>query len=147
MGSGSQQALAHLIRTRRIASLGTLRDGAPLVSMVLYAASSDLSSFYIHVSRLAHHTQDILQDPRVSLMIAGTDDGTQDPQILRRVSIQGGAVEILPTADHYPEAKSIYLKRFPQAAFNFELGDFHLFRIQPSAARRCRVREDLRSGR
>ena len=37
MDDASLQLLAQLIRTQRVASLGTLRDGSPFVSMVLYA--------------------------------------------------------------------------------------------------------------
>jgi putative heme iron utilization protein len=135
MDSQLQQTLIHLLRTQRIAALGTLHEGAPLVSMVLYAASPDFSAFYVHISQLAQHTQDILQDTRVSLMIAQTDSGTQDPQTLARISIRGEAVEVQPTAENYPEAKSLYLQKFPQTAFNFELGDFALYRIQPRRAR------------
>jgi putative heme iron utilization protein len=135
MDSQLQQTLAHLIRTQRIAALGTLHEGAPLVSMVLYAASADFSAFYIHISQLAQHTQDILQDTRVSLMVAETDAGAQDPQTLARVSIRGEVVEVPAMADNYAEAKSLYLQKFPQTAFNFELGDFALYRIQPRRAR------------
>src|SRR3972149_11707160 len=131
----SRQPLARLIQEQRIAAFGTLRDTAPFVSMVLFPASPDFASFYIHISRLAQHTRDILQDSRSSLMIAETDRGPGDPQTLARVSIQGESTEI-PTADAgYEQAKSIYLQKFPQAASNFGLGDFSLFRIQPIKAR------------
>jgi putative heme iron utilization protein len=130
-----QQTLARLIRTQRIAAFGTLRDGAPLVSMVLYAGSKDFSAFYIHASRLAQHTQDMLKDPRVSLMIAETDTGTQDPQTLARVSIRGETIAIPPTAADYEKTKSIYLQKFPAAAFNFTLGDFSIYKIEPRTAR------------
>jgi putative heme iron utilization protein len=135
MDAQSQQTLARLIRTQRIAALGTLRDGGPLVSMILYAVAPDFSAFYIHASRLAQHTRDILQDARVSLMIAETDTGVPDPQTLARVSIRGEAVEVPPADPDYAEARSLYLTKFPQAVFNFDLGDFALYRIQPRRAR------------
>jgi len=72
------RSLAGLIRKERVAHLGTLRGGAPLVSMTLFIAQQDLAAFYVHVSRLAWHTQDMLQDPRVALSIAETDDGRPD---------------------------------------------------------------------
>ena len=99
----SQISLARLIRGQRIASLGTLRQGAPFVSMVLYAVSPDFSEFYIHVSRLAHHTQDLLQDARVSLMITETDREDVDPQVLARVSLLG-TVELIPAEVHEYQA-------------------------------------------
>ncbi|MGH8707514.1 MAG: pyridoxamine 5'-phosphate oxidase family protein, partial [Burkholderiales bacterium] len=72
-------ALARLLRTGRTAHLGTLRQGAPLVSMTLYLAAPDFSAFHVHVSRLAWHTQDMMADARVALSVAETDDGRDDP--------------------------------------------------------------------
>ena len=45
--------LKQLILNERIAHLGTLRNGAPMVSMTLYMPEPDFSAFYVHVSRLA----------------------------------------------------------------------------------------------
>jgi len=124
MDTEPRQILGRLLRTQRIAALGTLRDGTPLVSMVLFAPSPDFTSFFIHVSRLAQHTQDISQDHRVGLMLAETDSGAGDPQLLARVSIQGTAVEVPVTDTGYAGCKSIYLTKYPHAAFNFQLEDF-----------------------
>jgi putative heme iron utilization protein len=135
MDAQTRQALARLIRTQRIAALGTMSDTAPLVSMVLYAAAADLSAFYIHVSQLAQHTQAIRQDRRVSLMIVEPDSGETDPQMLARVSIRGEATETPPTAGDYEAVKAAYLAKFPRAAVNFGLGDFMLYRIEPRNAR------------
>lgn len=68
MDAQARQSLARLLRTQRIAALGTISDTAPLVSMVLYVADADFSAFYIHVSQLAQHTQALRQDRRVSLL-------------------------------------------------------------------------------
>jgi heme oxygenase (biliverdin-IX-beta and delta-forming) len=125
-------SLAGLIRKERIAHLGTLRGGAPLVSMTLFMAEQDLSAFYVHVSRLAWHTQDMLQDPRVALSIAETDDGRPDPFTLMRVSIRGEASQL--PADQQ-ELKRLWLARFPEQAVNFELADFSFWKISPRDAR------------
>ena len=89
MDDAHMLSLARLIRTQRTASLGTLRGGSPFVSMVLYTTAPDFRAFIIHASRLAYHTQDILQDARVGLMIAEADDGMGDPQMLGRVRSWG----------------------------------------------------------
>jgi hypothetical protein len=136
MDADSQQRLARLLRDQRTASLGTLREGAPLASLALFAAAPDFTALYLHLSRLAQHTQDLRRDPRVSLMIAEADTGAQDPQTLARVSIRGEAVEIPPTAPAYETASAIYRRKFPTAAeFNFQLGDFAFYQVQPHAAR------------
>jgi len=125
-------SLAGLIRKERIAHLGTLRGGAPLVSMTLFMAEQDLSAFYVHVSRLAWHTQDMLQDPRVALSIAETDDARPDPFTLTRVSIRGEASQLPPDQQ---ELKRLWLARFPEQAVNFELADFSFWKISPRDAR------------
>ena len=132
MDADTGRSLAELIRKERIAHLGTLRGGAPLVSMTLFMAQQDLSAFYVHVSRLAWHTQDMLQDPRVALSIAETDDGRPDPFTLMRVSIRGEASQL--PADQQ-ELKRLWLARFPEQAVNFELADFSFWKISPRDAR------------
>lgn len=135
MDQQSEQTLARLIRSTRIAALGTLQDGKPNLAMVAYAFADDFSAFYIHVSRLGKHTADMENDPRVSLLIAETDDRRADPQTLARVSLQGVA-EILPrNARDYVQVKKIYLERFPEAEQLFSLGDFNLWKITPRSGR------------
>jgi heme iron utilization protein len=124
--------LAELLRRERIAHLATLRGGAPMASMTLYLADENLSAFYVHVSRLAWHTQDMMKDPRVALSIAETDDRRADPFTLMRVTIRGDAAQ-LPGED--PHLKARWLQRFPEQAINFELADFSFWRIAPRDAR------------
>lgn len=135
MDTQSERTLAHLIRGQRVAALGTLRDGAPLVSMVLFATAPDFAEFFIHVSALAQHTQDMRDDPRVSLMIAATDDLAGDPQQLPRISLRGVAMPVPVDDPGYPVARATYLAKFPQSAILFGLGDFILVRIRPTGAR------------
>ena len=131
----SEQLLARMIRNTRIASLGTLRDDAPLVSLVAYLAADDFSAFYILVSRLAQHTVDMQKDKRVGLMIAETDDGRPDPQTLARVFIRGVAEFILPGEPGYTPVKSLYIECFPASEPLFALADFGLWRIVPKGGR------------
>lgn len=126
------EALGRLVRCARVAHLGTLRTGAPMVSMTLFLAAERLDAFYVHVSRLAWHTQDMLQDPRVALSIAENDDGRADPFTLMRVTARGEAARI---EDESGELKAKWLARFPEQAINFELADFSFWKIIPRDAR------------
>jgi putative heme iron utilization protein len=144
MDSETAGLLAKLVRKERIAHLATLRGGAPMVSMTLYLpagddaemrASGGFSAFYVHVSRLAWHTQDMLQDARVALSIAETDDGRPDPFTLMRVSIRGDAVQIRNDDPSFGALKRAWLARFPEQEINFELADFSFWRIAPRDAR------------
>jgi putative heme iron utilization protein len=125
----TSQLLKSLLLKERVAHLGTLRNGAPMVSMTLFMPAPDFSAFYVHVSRLAWHTQDLLQDARVALSVAESDDGRADPFTLMRVTIRGDALQI------NDGPKDAWLHRFPEQAINFELADFSFWRITPRDAR------------
>lgn len=135
MDPDSRQGLTRLLSTQRVAAMGTLRDGAPYVSLVPFVVAANAAAFHIHISRLAQHTLNILSDPRVGLLIAETDRGAGDPQTLARISIEGEAIEMALQDPDYAPAKARYLTCLPEAAFNFGLADFSLFRIVPSRAR------------
>lgn len=132
MDTDSLVALARLVRRERIAHLATLRGGAPMASMTLYLADEAFSAFYVHVSRLAWHTQDMLKDPRVALSIAEADDHRADPFTLMRVTVRGAASE-METAD--PSLQAAWLARFPEQTINFQLADFSFWKIVPRDAR------------
>lgn len=132
MNEDQAKALRDLVRAQNTAALGTLHDGDPFVSMVPYAQAVD-GDFYIHVSRLATHTRDMLASPRVSLLIVAPDADT--PQSRARVTVQGDAYLLEREAAEYADARAGYIARFPHAADIFEFADFSLFRIAPVSAR------------
>ena len=129
MDSETSALLRQLLTEERTAHLATLRGGAPMASMTLFMPEAGFSAFYVHVSRLAWHTQDMMQDARVALSVAETDDRRADPFTLMRVTIRGDAVQI----EDGP--KDAWLKRFPEQAINFQLADFSFWRIVPRDAR------------
>ena len=132
MDADKASLLARLIRRERLAHLGSLRGGAPMVSMTLFMPAPDFGAFYVHVSRLAWHTQDMAQDARVALSIAETDDGRADPFTLMRVTVRGEAAVF---EDKNSFMKNEWLRRFPEQAINFRLADFSFWRIAPRDAR------------
>jgi putative heme iron utilization protein len=127
--------LKNLLLSQRVAHLATLRGGAPMASMTLFMPERDFSAFYVHVSRLAWHTQDMLQDPRVALSIAETDDRRADPFTLMRVTVRGDASNLPNEGIEFAKLKDRWLERFPEQAINFELADFSFWRIAPRDAR------------
>lgn len=135
MDAASEKLLAHILRNTRVAALSTLRDDAPRTAMVAFMTTEDFSEFYIHVSRLGQHTVDMQKDKRVSLLIAETDDGREDPQTLARVSIRGSALSIQNGEPGYNRLKKMYLEKFPAAEQLFHLADFNFWRIKPIGGR------------
>ena len=131
MDGKSKATLTALVREQRVASLGTLRDGAPQVTLVSIAEAFDFSAFYLHLSRLAFHTQNLLRNPRASLLIVEPDLAKADPQTLARISILGNTEQVDQGDADYDSAKTTYLKKHPRSALQFQLGDFRLYRIVP----------------
>ncbi|MFA6957903.1 MAG: pyridoxamine 5'-phosphate oxidase family protein [Thermoanaerobaculia bacterium] len=127
--------LRTLLNSSGVASLATLRDGAPAVSLTPWAPATDGSAILIHVSRLAQHTGDMLADARVAAMIAEPEGSGTLVQALPRVAIQGIAQELDRAAGGYEAAKAAYLARHPRSEMTFGLGDFSIFAIAPHTIR------------
>lgn len=135
MNAELSERLAQLLRQRSTAALGTLRDGAPCVSMVPYAIAADGSGFIVHVSKLAAHTKDMLADVRVSLLVAEAEGDGKSSLALERVSVQGLARRIPSSAPDVSRLRAAYLARFPESAQMFGFADFSIFLIRPGSAR------------
>ena len=135
MNSEELAIIAALIRSQRVAALGTLREDGPFVSMVAYAAEPDFGGLLLHLSRLAAHTRQLLAAPQSSLLICEPDDGRDDVQTLARITLVGGPRRYPPRAPAYAAARACYLARLPAAAPLFDFPDFVLFRFVPSEAR------------
>lgn len=103
--------------------------------MVAYLPDPGLAAFWLRLSRLAWHTQDLEQDPRVALSICETDDRRADPQTLARVTIRGDASVLAPEDPESIRLRQLWLERFPASAVTFELADFSFWRLAPRDAR------------
>lgn len=128
------KVLRSLLETQRIASLGTLHQGEPYVSMVPFALLPG-GAFVIHVSALAAHTRDMQASPRVSLLVVAPQDADTPEQAMARVTIQADAEPLDESMPEYAPARAAYLARFPRSAQTFELADFSLFALRPRSLR------------
>lgn len=135
MDATESAALIALLRTQPVASLATLHKGAPAVSMVPFALLPDGAGFVIHVSRLATHTQDMLHNPAVALLITAPLTAADSPLALPRASVQGQARQCVPESPGYGQARQAYLTQLPDAEPLFSFGDFSLFVIEPESLR------------
>ncbi len=127
--------LRALIVAQNVAALGTLHRGEPYVSMVPYALDEEAPQFVIHVSALAPHTKDMLEHPRVSLLIVAPEAQAAFPQARARATVQGDAEPLARFTPAYARAKALYLARFADAADIFALPDFSLYCIRPRSVR------------
>jgi putative heme iron utilization protein len=119
----AQQATKRLLRETGTGTLATLLPGgAPYASLVTVAALADGSPVLL-LSKLARHTENIVADSRVSLLLAENRSG--DPLEGARVSLSG---TIAQTDD--PAARRRFLARHPSAQGYANFADFAFFRIE-----------------
>lgn len=106
-----------------------------MASMVGYVMGTDASVLYLHLSRLAAHTGNLLTNRKAALVISESDNDSADPQTLARVTLQGECVVIARDSEEYCAAKSRYLQRLPASERLFDFPDFLLFRLDTQQAR------------
>ncbi len=98
------------------------QNGGPYASLVTLATAA-AGAPLILISRLAIHTQNILADPRVSLMIDGTS-AEGDPLAGGRVSLMG---RLAVTEDGHDKRR--FLARHPEAEMYAAFSDFAFYRL------------------
>ena len=135
MDDESRESVEDLARSVSVASLGTIHDGEPAVSMVPFALSQDGTAIYVHVSRLARHTADMIRAPRVALMIMESESTGTSSLALARLSMEGEAREIAHDSSEYMSARAAYIERHPEAEPMFGFADFSLFAISLESGR------------
>src|SRR5450432_4557730 len=121
-----------LLRRSRQGALATLMAGGgdPYCSLVNVASHGDGSPILL-ISRLALHTQNVLADSRVSLML---DERSQaDPLEGSRIMLAGRAEEEA-SGDAAANLRRRYLSAHPSAEAFVNFKDFSFFRIVPTAA-------------
>ncbi len=131
----SYSEAARLILSERWAAMATINDGAPLASMVAYAAEPGLSGLILHLSQMAAHTRALLAVPDCSIAISRPDTGEGDPQLLARVAIEGIALPLEEGTRSFESARDCYVARFPHSAQRLHMGDFVFFRFEIQDAR------------
>lgn len=120
-----------LLRRSRQGALATLMRGSgdPYCSLVNVASHCDGSPILL-ISRLALHTQNILDDARVSLMLDERAEG--DPLEGARIMLAGRA-EQASGADA-GVLRRRYLNAHPSAEAFVNFKDFSFFMVRPAAA-------------
>jgi putative heme iron utilization protein len=123
-------ALALLRRSRQGALATLMADsGDPYCSLVNVASHGDGSPILL-ISRLALHTQNILADSRVSLMLDERAPG--DPLEGARIMLAGRAEQA--SGEAVAILRRRYLSAHPSAEAFVDFKDFSLFWIRPAGA-------------
>ncbi len=121
---------ANIIRKAPTAALATLDrvGGHPYVSFVTTAVDGDGSPILL-LSQLARHTQNLLADPRISLLYTPTNLSKGDPLARARVTILGRA---LSTTN--PSIRTHFLANHPDASLYVDFPDFAFYSLNVSNA-------------
>lgn len=125
MNASPSIAVKNLLRRALKGSLATLdrHNGGPYASLVTLATAADGAPLML-ISRLAVHTQNILADPRTSLLIDGTS-AEGDPLAGGRVSFMGRVA----VTENQSE-KRRFLARHPEAEMYAAFTDFAFYRFE-----------------
>jgi len=123
-----KRAVRSLLRRSRQGALATLMagSGSPYCSLVNVASHPDGSPILL-ISRLAIHTQNLLADARVSLMLDERVEG--DPLEGSRIMLSGHAEEV---ASDSGLVRRRYLNAHPSAEAFVDFKDFSFFLIRPT---------------
>jgi heme iron utilization protein len=115
-----------LVRAAGKAALATIdrQSGGPYASLVT-VGSDAAGAPTILISKLAQHTQNLLADPRASILFE--TDGAFDPLTQPRVTVMGEAQRVDDA-----EVKRRFLARHPEAAGYAAFADFGFWRLTPA---------------
>lgn len=136
MNQSPANQLLQLLTTQQTLQLATLdTNGNPAISYAPFVRD-EIGNFYIFISGLASHTQDLLQHPAVAVMLIADEQDARQIFARTRVTYQCSAEVV--TRDT-PEATSLLdamQARFGEVVGVLRgLGDFVLFRLKPQSGR------------
>lgn len=118
-----------LLATERIGTLSThsvRHAGFPFGSVMPYALEANAAPLFL-ISSMAIHTQNLLGDPRASLLVMQSG-AESDPLGSPRVTLLGSVTRI----DASDDIRAAYLERHPSAKYWIDFSDFAFFRLDVS---------------
>jgi putative heme iron utilization protein len=115
-----------LLAQERIGTLATQsarHPGFPFASVMPYALLDDASPLFL-ISAMAIHTQNVLADPRASLLVMQSGNDS-DPLGSPRATLLGNVARIEAT----DAIRAAYLQRHPSSKYWIDFSDFGFFRL------------------
>jgi putative heme iron utilization protein len=120
------RTLMHLGRVGSLSTLSRKQPGFPFGSVMPYAADVQGRPIFL-ISTMAMHTQNLLTDPRASLLVSQAD-AESDPLGASRVTLLG-TVGAVPEADK-AAVRKLYLGRYENSKFWVDYEDFAFYRME-----------------
>lgn len=119
------RTLVHLQQTGSLSTLSRKQPGWPFGSVMPYGLDDQGQPVFL-ISTMAMHTQNLLGDPRASLLVTPPESRT-DPLGAARVTLMGSVAKV--PKEEAAEVREQYLKRHAQASYWVEFQDFSFFRM------------------
>lgn len=120
------RTLVHVGRVGTLATLSRKHPGSPFASVAPYGLDEKGSPAFL-VSTMAMHTQNLLESPRASLLVAD-EAGASDPLGSGRVTLMGSVTR---TPESELEAvRERYLARHDNARYWVDFEDFGFFSME-----------------
>ena len=118
-----------LLAAERLGTLATQSQkhpGFPFASVMPYALTDDGAPLFL-ISSMAVHTQNVLADPRASLLVMQSG-AEADPLGAPRATLLGHVTRV----DAGEAIRAAYLQRHPTARYWIDFSDFAFFRLDVS---------------
>jgi hypothetical protein len=121
------------VKTLQLATLDT--RGEPAISYAPFVRDEQ-GNFYIFVSQLASHTQEIMQHQQVAIMLIADEQETRQIFARTRASYRCVAEVVAREDVVYPQLLDVMQARFGEVVGVLRgLGDFVLLRLKPVSGR------------
>jgi heme iron utilization protein len=114
-----------LISKGQDATLCTDFEGTPFGSLVIYALDEDGSPIIL-ISDIAQHTDNILKNPKASIMVSKVNQ--EDIFDSQRITLIGEFSKV--TEKEREAIQETYLKKYPDSEYLTELNDFNFYRMK-----------------
>ncbi|MFB3059313.1 MAG: pyridoxamine 5'-phosphate oxidase family protein [Gammaproteobacteria bacterium] len=126
------QALRDSLKTVQLATIDS--DGNPQAS---YAPCVWIENdCYLYLSELARHTQNLIANPAISLLLIESEEKSKNLFSRRRIMLQGEVSTIGRDSNQFAIIMAEFKSRFGDFIDVIEpLQDFHLFQINPQSGR------------
>jgi heme iron utilization protein len=119
------RTLVHLGSIGSLSTLSARHPGWPFGSVMPYGLDNRGRPTFL-ISSMAMHTQNLLRDPRASLLITQAE-AHNDPLAVARLTLMGTVARV--SQDDLAQVRDTYLERHPEASMWAVFGDFAWFRM------------------
>jgi hypothetical protein len=126
------RTLVSAVRSATLCTVAREPSGYPYGSLVTIAFDAQGRPLLL-ISRLAEHTQNLIAEPRASVLVTEPLDRAPEPLAVGRLTLLGKCTEV-PKADATP-VRERFLETQPSASYYVDFGDFAFYRLEVEAIR------------